>query len=181
MLTLHIPEQELYSEETATFIDIPGQKLVLEHSLVSLSKWEAKWHKPFLSKTDKTAEEVLDYVKCMTITQNVNPVVYHGLNHLHMQIITDYINDPMSATTFRDMNNKPSREIITAEIIYYWMISFNIPIECQKWHLNRLLSLIKVCTIKANSKSGKRKLTKSDILARNRLNEERRRAMNSSG
>lgn len=141
---------EYYDEVKNEFVYTKEQTLQLEHSLVSLSKWESKWHKPFLSPDDKSSEEVIDYVKCMTITQNVKPEVYNYLTKGNLEDINNYIDNPMTATTFNSERKSPSREIITSEIIYYWMITLNIPFECQKWHLNRLLTLIKVCNIKSN-------------------------------
>ena len=141
------------------------QVLQLEHSLVSISKWESKWHIPFLDGKDKTLEQIIDYVRCMTITQNVKPEVYNRLTEDNLKAINDYIENPMTATTFSDINQRPSREIITSEIIYYWMVSFNIPFECQKWHLNKLLTLIKVCNIK---NSPPKKMSRQEILSRNR-------------
>lgn len=179
MLKIIIPETELYDEVREEFITLKSQELQLEHSLVSISKWESKWHKPFLSDKEKTTEEILDYIKCMTITQNVKDGTYKRLNGDNIKAINDYIGDPMTATTFNDNNNKPSREIITAEIIYYWMIANQIPMECQKWHINRLLTLIKVCSIK-NSPS--KKMSKQEILNRNRaLNAARKKELNTTG
>lgn len=131
----------------------PDEKILhLEHSLVSLSKWESTWCKPFLTKARKTDEEVLDYIKCMTITRNVDPDIYNHLTNENVDEIEKYIDSPMTATTVREVNNgKTSREIVTSELIYYWMIVLGIPFECEKWHINRLLTLIKVCNAK-NSK-----------------------------
>ena len=148
MLKITVPGLELYDEEKNEFINYKDQTLQLEHSLVSISKWEAKWHKPFLSDEDKTLEEIIDYIKCMTITQNVKSDVYDRLTSDNIQTINDYIQDSMTATTFSDDKKTGKKEIVTSEIIYYWMVTYNIPMECQKWHLNRLLTLVKVCTIK---------------------------------
>lgn len=155
MLHIMIPKtkKRLYNEvkNEFTYIEIPKDvELVLEHSLVSISKWESKWHKPFLSKEPKSADEILDYVRCMTITQNVSPEVYLCLTDENIKDIKDYINDPMTATTTRQDPNAPrNREIITSELVYYWMITLGMDIEVfQKWHLNRLLTLINVCNIK---------------------------------
>lgn len=182
MLTLNIPSGELYDETTQEFINIKEQKLQLEHSLVSLAKWESKWQKPFLSDNNKTNAEMIDYIRCMTITQNVDPIVYRFISAENIEKVSAYIQNPMSATWFSDDKQGGSshnKEIITAEIIYYWMISFNIPVEFQKWHLNRLLTLIKVCSIK---NAPKNKMKKSEILSKNKaLNKARRKAMNSSG
>ena len=179
MLKITIPEMEFYDEDNNEFIIFNEQVLQLEHSLVSISKWESKWHIPFLDGKDKTLEQIIDYVRCMTITQNVKPEVYNRLTEDNLKAINDYIENPMTATTFSDINQRPSREIITSEIIYYWMVSFNIPFECQKWHLNKLLTLIKVCNIK---NSPPKKMSRQEILSRNRaLNEARKKNLNTMG
>ena len=179
MLKITIPEMEFYDEDNNEFIMFNKQVLQLEHSLVSISKWESKWHIPFLDGKDKTLEQIIDYVRCMTITQNVKPEVYNRLTEDNLKAINDYIENPMTATTFSDINQRPSREIITSEIIYYWMVSFTIPFECQKWHLNKLLTLIKVCNIK---NSPPKKMSRQEILSRNRaLNEARKKNLNTMG
>ena len=148
MLEITIPKQRLFNEETYEFIYVDETKLCLEHSLVSLSKWESKWHKPFIS-SEKSKEEIMDYIKFMTITKNVNPIVYNALTDENIIQIKNYIDDPMTATTFSQKNNgEHNSEIITAELIYYWMIELKIPVEFQKWHINRLITLIRVCEIK---------------------------------
>lgn len=179
MLKIVIPGIELYDEEKEEFITTKPQTLHLEHSLVSLAKWESKWNKPFLTKDNKTYEETIDYIRCMTITQNVSEDTYRLLTSENIQQVNEYINLPMTATTFSNQKKTPSREVVTAEIIYYWMISLNIPFECQKWHLNRLLTLINVCNIKNQPK---KKMSKRDILNRNKaLNKARREALNTKG
>ena len=180
MLVVKIPPIELYDELTGTFMDAKEQVLQLEHSLVSLSKWESKWKKPFLGKEDKTTEETRDYIKCMTLTQNVNPEVYTRIPVSIVNRISDYIEDPMTATTFSfPSQNKTNREVVTAEILYYYMIALNIPFECQKWHLNRLLTLIRVCSIKNGPQ---KKMSKKDIYSRNSaLNAARRQQFNTKG
>jgi hypothetical protein len=181
MLEITIPAVEVYDELTNEFRTvIHEQTLRLEHSLVSLAKWESKWCKPLLSKTPRTVEETIDYIKCMTITQNVDPRVYDYLNNSHIAKINEYIEAPMTATTFsQEKKSGPNREQITAELVYYWMIALNIPFECQKWHLNRLLTLIKVCSIKNQPP---KKMSKSEILNRNAaLNEQRKKQLNTKG
>lgn len=180
MLKITVPEREAFDESTNEFIYIKEQTLCFEHSLVSLSKWESKWCKPFLSNIkEKTVEEALDYFRCMCITQNVKPEVFNFLTEENIKDLNDYINQPMTATWFRDDEKGSSREIITAEIIYYWMINFNIPFECQKWHLNRLLTLIRVCSIKSQPP---KKMSRSEAMSRNRaLNEARKAAAHSHG
>ena len=180
MLRITIPAVEQWDEAKQEFIYTKEQTLSLEHSLVSLSKWESKWCKPFLTKQEKNFEETLDYVKCMTITQNVDPEVYNYLTNENIKEINEYIGAPMTATYFSDeKTSKTSREQVTVELIYYWMIALNIPFECQKWHLNRLLTLIKVCSIK-NQPPKKR--SKKDIMSRNAaLNAARRKQLNTKG
>ena len=181
MLQITIPATEQWDELKNEFVDSKEQTLQLEHSLVSLSKWESKWCKPFLSKKAKTYEETLDYVRCMTLTQNVKPEVYLRLTQDNIDRINKYIEAPMTATTFsKEVNGgPPNREIITSEIIYYWMIALNIPTEFQKWHLNRLLTLIKVCNIKNQppKKMGKRATMRRNAA----LNAARRQQFNTHG
>ena len=156
MLQITIPAREMWDEQNNEFVYTNEQTLQLEHSLISLSKWESKWNKPFLSKESKTYEEILDYVKCMTLTQKVSPVIYANLTDENMRDIQRYIEAPMTATTFSEEKNmKGNREIVTSELIYYWMIALGIPLECEKWHLNRLIKLIRICSIK-NDKEGNR-------------------------
>ena len=186
MLKITIPardSREYWDEKTETFVVSPGTKeqiLQLEHSLVSLSKWESKWCKAFLSKQEKTHEETLDYIKCMTITQNVDPEVYNHLTKDNIREINKYIEAPMTATYFsEEKGSRGGREIITSELIYYWMIALNIPFECQKWHLNKLLTLVRVCNIK-NQPPKKR--SRRDIMSRNAaLNAARRKQLNTTG
>ncbi len=177
MLTLVVPETELFDEVRNEFIFVKEQKLTLEHSLLSLSKWESKWHKPFLSKKEKTREEILDYLRCMTIN-SVDEGVYACLTPKMIERVDAYIGDSMTATTFSD-KKRPSHETITAELIYYWMVALNIPFECQKWHLNRLLTLVEVCSIKNQPP---KKMSPRAIMQRNAaLNASRRKALHSKG
>ena len=180
MLQITIPATEKHDESNDTFIYTPERTLQLEHSLVSLSKWESKWCKAFLSKEPKTYEETLDYIRCMTITQNVGPEVYQNLSTKNIEEINAYIEAPMTATTFaQDLPGGKSREVVTAELIYYWMIAMNIPFECQKWHLNRLLTLVKVCNVK---NTPPQKIPKGDAARRRAaLNASRRSKYNSRG
>lgn len=173
-------EPEKYDEIREEFVPAKTQTLQLEHSLVSISKWESKWCKSFLSGGEKTVEETIDYIKCMTLTQNVKPEIYEKLNSENIVEVNQYIEAPMTATYFNEPNKgKGGREIITSELIYYWMISLNIPFECKKWHLNRLLTLIRVCSIK---NSPPKKMSKSEIMSRNTaLNAARRKQYNTKG
>lgn len=182
MLKITIPSTELWNEEAEEFCYTKEQFLVLEHSLVSLSKWEAKWGKPFLNpKKEKTTEETIDYVRCMTLTQNVDPKCYDYLTNENLREINNYIDAPMTATVFFEDKNKfiGSRETITSELIYYWMIALNIPMECQKWHLNRLFALIKVCNIK--NRPAKKKNRKETMQKYASLNAARRKKYNTRG
>ena len=179
MLEIIIPGLELYNEETNEFTCYDDVKLELEHSLVSISKWESKWCKPFLDGKDKTLDEIVDYVRCMTISDNIEPDVYDRLTEENLVVINEYIGRPMTATTFNNERKSTGREIITSEIIYYWMVSFNIPFECQYWHLNRLLTLIKVCNVKNNPP---KKMSQKEILARNKaLNDARKKELGTRG
>ncbi len=181
MLTITIPDQELYNEATEEFVNVKGRELRLEHSLVSLSKWESKLHKPFLTKEDKSRTESIEYIKCMTITQNVDVDFYKSIPNAVINEVSAYIENPMTATSFTEQEEKRTinREVITAEIIYYWMVALQIPMECQKWHLNRLLTLINVCNIKNQPK---KKMTRGQIHARNAaLNAARRERFKSAG
>ena len=180
MLRITIPAIELWDENKEEFINTKEQTLQLENSLVTLSKGESKWNKPFLSKDTKTEEEELDYIKCMTITQNVDPNVYKFIPLNVREEIKEYINAPMTATWFsEDKNTKSSSEQITSELIYYWMVAQNIPFECEKWHLNRLITLIKICNIKSQPP---KKMGKKAIMSRNAaLNAARRKQLNTKG
>jgi hypothetical protein len=180
MLVLDIPETELYDERKEEFIKVKQTELRLEHSLVSISKWESKWKKPFLAKEQKTEEEVLDYIRFMTLNQNVDPNVYYAIPVEGFRKINHYIEDTMSATTFSDTGMQtPSRDIITSELVYYMMFSYNIPMECQKWHFSRLMTLIRVFNVKM---SKQKKMPKNEILSKNRsLNAARRAALHTKG
>lgn len=179
MLQITIPKIELFDEAKEEFISIKEQTLQLEHSLVSISKWESKWNKAFLNRKDLTSEETIDYIRCMTLNKNIDPICYNFLSNSDIQSINDYISAPMTAVYFLDEpNNKKSNDVVTSEVIYYWMIALNIPFECQKWHLNRLLSLIRVCEVKNRPK----KRSGKEIMAQNQaINMARRKQLNSKG
>ena len=180
MLRIIVPGAEFYNENTDEFIYFDDQELELEHSLLSISKWEGIYNKPFLSSSDKTVEEILDYVRCMTLTDNVVSDVYERLSEQNIKAINDYINAPMTATTFNETSTKGrGRDIITSELIYYWMIAFNIPVEFQKWHINRLLTLIRVCEIK--NSPGKKMSTKEITSQYAALNAARKKKLNTKG
>lgn len=178
-----VPDQEIFIPPDR-FETIKGTTFKIEHSLVAIAKWEAKWHVPFLDdKTEKTNEMIIDYIKCMTISQNVNPNVYNHLPTEVLQEINDYIDNPMTATWFNDQKEGKGKgrtgEVVTSELVYYWMIAQNIPPEYDKWHFNRLMTLIRVCSEK---NAPQKKMSKRDILSNNkRLNAARRKAMSSKG
>ena len=180
MLQITVEHTDLWDEINEEFISVKEQTIQLEHSLVSLSKWESKWCKSFFSKELKTYEEIIDYIKCMTLTKNVPPELYLCLSDENVKLIKEYIEAPMTATLFSD-NKKPGtrREQITSELIYYWMISANIPFECQKWHLNRLLTLIRVCEIKNQPPKKTSKRERANEYAA--LNAKRRKELNTRG
>ena len=180
MLTITVPGQESWDSVKEEFVTTKEQTLELEHSLLSVSKWESKWNKSFLSCKDMTNEQSLDYIRCMTIGKVQDDNVYYALSQAQVNKIKDYINAPMTATTFNKRQNGPkSREVVTSELIYYWMISLQIPFECQKWHLNRLLTLIEVCNVK---QTPPKKMKFADMANQRRaLNASRRKANNSRG
>lgn len=180
MLEIIVPSTEYYDNKNNLFIYSNEQKLVLEHSLVSISKWESRWKKPYSYDSNKTPEEFIDYIRCMTITQNVDDKVYSRLTQEQIDKIVEYINDPMTATTIRDIiGNSQSRTFVTSELIYYWMFSYNISIECQKWHLNRLMTLIKIFDVNNRSED---KMSENDILESNaKRNAEMRAKYHSKG
>lgn len=191
MLKIKIPDQpkeQLWDEVHECFIyrdGVKGCELTLEHSLLSVSKWESIWCKPFLTEQDKTVEELLSYVECMTVTPiNVDPEVYKRIPQTEFDKVNEYINSPSTATTFGGpKGGKGGRggEIITSELIYYWMTACNIPFECQKWHLNRLLTLIRVCEIK-NDPKGQKKISATELRRDyDRMNDIRRAKMHTKG
>jgi hypothetical protein len=180
MLKLTIPGRELFDDEKEEFIETQATTITLEHSLVSLSRWESKWEKSFLATQDKSTEETLDYIRCMILNDEIPDDLLDRLDDEILGKIFEYIDAKMTATTFGDIGNKPAgREIVTAEIIYHWMVAMNVPQEFENWHLSRLITLLKVISAK-NAPPKKR--SAQDLAARNRqLNAERRAAMNSPG
>lgn len=181
MLQITVPGYEWFDEKTNTFGSTKTTTLQLEHSLVSMHKWEQKWGKPFLGRESKTANECIDYIRCMTLTQHVDPAVYNGLTPELYEQINRYIEAPMTATWFSETahSGPPNHEIVTAEVIYYWMIALNIPWDCRKWHLNTLLTLIRVCN--AKNAPQKKRNRRDMIEQRNALNKARRARLNSKG
>lgn len=179
-IKIRIPELHLFNEATNEFFDIRETYITMEHSLVSISKWESKWHIPYLGPTPKTLEQSIDYLRCMTITQNVQPGIYNYIPESEMKRIKEYIEDPMTATKFREEEGKgKTKKSITSDYLYFCMVSYNVPVEFEKWHLNRLLTLLQVCSEenKPKKKRSKRSLT-SDYAA---LNAARRAKMGTKG
>lgn len=179
MLEITIPETDYYDEIHERFVTAKAQTLKLEHSLVSISKWESKWNKPFLTDKPKTWEETIDYFRCMTITNNIDPVVYYAITNDVVKQIQEYIDAPMTATWFRKENRPTSRRIVTSEVIYSQMIALHIPVEFEKWHLNRLLTLIRVCN---EENEPHKKMSKREAMQQQRaINAARRKQYNTRG
>lgn len=180
MLQIKISGIDGWDERTEQFVTLPDTTIVLEHSLISISKWESKWHIPFLGKDDKTPEQINDYIKCMTITPNVKDEVYDRITREQVETIMAYINDSMTATTISQRGGRrASREIVTSELIYYWMVALQIPFECQKWHINRLMMLIQICNVKNEPD---KKMSKRSAMQQNAaLNAARRQKAHSRG
>lgn len=179
MLKITIPASEVWDEKTGRFSLEKECTIKLEHSLISISEWEAKWCVPFFT-SEKTNDQLIDYIRCMTISKDVNPDVLLRLTSNNIKEINDYIAAPMTATTIgSDKKGRPSKEIITSEVIYYWMITYNIPVEFEKWHINRLIMLIRVCS---EFNKPKKKRSRSDIIAENRaLNAARKARLGTKG
>jgi hypothetical protein len=180
MLTLQVAGVESFDDNTQEFIAQGGTVLELEHSLVSLSKWESIHEKPFLGKEPKTPQEIMSYVKCMTLRTDVAPEVFGQLSLEHFDEISEYLDAKMTATWFSEQPGAPrSREVITSELIYYWMTVFSIPFECERWHLNRLFTLIRICNVKQGKPE---KMTRAELAQRNReLNAQRKTQMGTDG
>lgn len=180
MLEITVPESELWDESKNEFILIPEQTLQLEHSLAAISKWEMKWKKAFLTKKEKTVEETLDYIRCMTITDNVDLQIYNCLTRENFQAIDSYLEDPMTATViYQTGRSQNTRDTSTSELIYYYMISFGIPLECEKWPFQRLIALLEVFSLK---NSPPKKINQNEIMRRNAsINEARKKKWNTRG
>lgn len=179
MLQITIPQGQMYDEENNEFIYIPETTIQLEHSLISISKWESKYHKPFLKKdVERTTMEIIDYIKCMTITKNVDERIYMFMTEANVDAINQYILDPMTATVITNNDKSSKSRIVTSELIYYWMITLNIPVQFEKWHINRLLKLIEVC----NAENNPKKMSKEEILRNNaEINARRKKEMGITG
>lgn len=180
MLQIQVPAREFFDEATSSFVEVGGGVLELEHCLVSLSKWESKFQKPFLSKDAKSPEEILGYVEAMCVQPLEDPAFLQGLTPEHVDEIETYIQSPHSATTFGEMPEKGGpKETVTSELIYYWMVAYNIPWEAERWHLNRLFALIRIANVK---NSPPKKMNKAEM-ARQRaeMNRKRREQLGTSG
>ncbi len=180
MIKIAVPDTEYYDEQTETFEYVKGCTLKLEHSLISISKWESKWKKPYLSEVSKSYEEKLDYIRCMTINNVDDSRVYSSIPISDIERIYKYINDPMTATTFNEKKKSPrSKQTVTSELIYYWMVYWGIPFEAEKWHINRLISLIRICNIKGQRPE---KMSNREIMSQNHsLNKARRAKFHTRG
>lgn len=185
MLIIDVPEREIYDTNVEEFFSVKATRLTLEHSLLSVKKWESVWKRSLLKaleKKDLSVVEFQDYIRCMTINQNVDLNVYRALGAEEIEMVKKYINDPMSATTFSNTDpnaNKGKNETITAELIYWWMASNQIPFECEKWHLNQLMNLLHIAAIKNGPQ---KKMNKRDVMRRNgALNAARRAKMGTKG
>lgn len=179
-LKLHVIPDEQFDPETNTFYTPKPQTIVLEHSLISISRWESKWHKSYLETEHKTREEVLDYVRCMTLTSGVDPRLYLSLPAKTQNEIVEYLNDPATATVLKQQKTKGGkRDKVTSELIYYWMTIYNIPFECEKWNIKRLLVLIQICSAKSTppKKVGKNQMWQNY----SQLNNKRKAAMHTRG
>jgi hypothetical protein len=175
MLTIVVPGVEAFDESAQEFVTVGDVPLELEHSLISLSKWESEFEKPFLNKSEKTSDEVIGYIRAMTLTPNVPVDVWKKLTEGNFAEINKYIDAKMTGTTVYELNEPPKtkQEIVTAELIYYWLVVYNIPWETQYWHLNKLFTLIRVCSVKAEKP---KKMSKAEIAKLHRDENARRRA-----
>lgn len=181
MITITVPGLELYNEETNKFSQAPSETVTMEYSLMSIAKWESKWHVPFLGKGEKTREMTIDFFRCMTIGTPKDPNVYSHFTSDNIKEISEYINNPMTAAKFYDNNQDKShvRQTITAELMYFKMFSYGIPIDCEKWHFMRLMALIREFD---RRNAPPKKMGKQEIAAQHRsLNAQRRKAMHTKG
>lgn len=180
MLRIIVPAADFFNESDGKFVDFKEVIVDLEHSLISVSKWESEFGKPFLARGERTTQEIYGYIRAMIVTSGVTPDVLQRLSAQNIEDIQRYIDSPQSATTFGSMpERRGPGETITSELIYYWMVAFNIPFECQYWHLNRLFALVRICNIK-NSKQPK--MSRNELAQRNRdLNAQRRAQLGTSG
>lgn len=163
MLEITVPENEIYNSTTNTFVTVPSCVITLEHSLISVAKWESKWRIPYLSAKKRTGRQELDYIRCMAVGPVKDKHVFEVLSAENISQIREYIDEPMTATTFTKSERPASKDVVTSEVLYCRMFANNIPMECQKWHLNRLLTLIRVCDASAGPRQ---KMTKRQTATR---------------
>ena len=180
MLKIIVPGNDFFDDSIQEFVTVGDLVVELEHSLVSLSKWESIYEKPFLAPGEKSSEEILGYIKTMLINPEIPSDVFSRLSEDNLSKINEYIDAKMTATWFSEQRGQlKSQEIITSELIYYWMITFQIPIMCENWHLNRLFTLIRICNIK---NAAPKKMSRSETAARNReLNAQNRARLGTKG
>jgi len=180
VLKITVRLTEGFDEETSQFVDGETIDLELEHSLLSLSKWESSTQKAFLGRQDKTHEETILYIQMMTLTPNIAPEVFQKLSRENFEAINVYVSASMTATKVPERPNAASRQVITSELIYYWMTALTIPFQpCESWHLNRLLTLIKVAN---EMNKPPKKMSRREAAARQReLNAQRRQQLGTSG
>ena len=176
-IPITIPATEMWDPVAHRFYDVKERTITMEHSLVSLSKWESKWKIPFIGNKNLTAEQLLSYFQCMTIEKNVNPMIYQCLTAKQIDDIMKYIDDSMTATWFGksddDVAAQTDNRAVTSELIYYWMFASGISKECEKWHLNRLITLIHVTS---EENKPKKKRTEAERMAHHRALLKARRA-----
>lgn len=180
MLTITVGATDFFNEETGSFEIHGGTELQLEHSLVSLSKWEAIHETPFLGESKKTPEQLLSYIECMLLTENPPGNLLEKLSKDNVDTVQTYIDRKMTATWFSEVRPQArNQEVITAELIYYWLTVFHIPFECETWHLNRLFTLVRICSLKQDKP---KKMSRAEVARRNReLNAQRKAQMGTKG
>lgn len=186
MYELKVKGGELYNNLTKEFIYVKPHTLIIEHSLISLHAWEAIWHIPFLGDQKLNYEQIVSYIKCMTLNHDVDPNIYLFITDENIKEVNAYIDNPMTATWFGDglgtskKKKKRAGRIVTAELLYYYMLSLNIPFECRKWHLNQLITLIKVCN--EENETPNKKVSKRDFIKRrDEINEMRKKQLHTTG
>ncbi len=181
MLQITVPARELWDEQNECMLYTKEAHLKLEHSLISISNWEMKWHISYFDKTPKTEEQAFDYIKCMTLNKEVSDDVYLCLTQQNVNAINEYMLDQMTATTIGEVkqNSRTNNQKVTSELIYYWMIQFGIPFTCEKWHINRLIMLIRVCAEESKPKKGRK--AKDIAMDYRAINAARRAALNTKG
>lgn len=177
-----IPDQEMWDSEKNEFVYVKGCTIRMKHSLLSISKWEMTWKKPFLKPGYvMTEEETLDYYRCMTITQNVDPGIYRYIPTSEQEKINKYIETPMSAYIPQNKKSGGVKHTFVSEHIYYWMTAANIPQSYEKWHLSRLLNLLEIAANENDPKKSK-KMSRGEIYKQNQeLNSARRKALGTHG